>query len=103
MFNFTESFKPHAMENKPFDKILKENLEALVIPLTKKLLGFQIVRSKQLTEKLQTTVEREPDFIRIIETDKEEKFILHLEFQTANDPEMEFRQAEYKIHCNLNF
>lgn len=83
-------------EPKSFDKILKENLEAVFLPLSEKWLGFKILRSTPLPEKLQTTIEREPDFIRIVETEQQERFILHLEFQTTNDGDMVYRQAEYK-------
>lgn len=83
-------------ESKSFDKILKENLEELFLPISEKWLGFKIIHSKPLPEKLQVTLEREPDFIRIVETDKPDTFILHLEFQSTNDPEMLYRQAEYK-------
>ncbi len=83
-------------ESKAFDKILKENLEELFLPIAEKWLGFKILQSKPLPEKLQVTLEREPDFVRIVETDKPETFILHLEFQSTNDAEMLYRQAEYK-------
>jgi hypothetical protein len=83
-------------ETKFFDKILKENLEDLFLPIAQKWLGFKIIRAELLPDKLQRTLEREPDFVRIIETDRSEKFILHLEFQSTNDAEMRYRQAEYK-------
>jgi len=83
-------------ESKAFDKILKENLEELFLPIAEKWLGFKILQAKPLPEKLQVTLEREPDFVRIVETDKPETFILHLEFQSTNDAEMLYRQAEYK-------
>ena len=85
-----------SQESKSFDKILKENLEEILLPLSKKLLGFEIIKSELLPEKLQTTIEREPDFLRIVETENKERFILHLEFQTNNDPDMIYREAEYK-------
>ncbi len=50
--------------------------------------------SKELEDKLQTTIEKEPDFIRIIKTDAE-KFILHLEFQTQDEEGMIYRMQEY--------
>lgn len=83
-------------KSKAFDKILKENLEELFLPIAEKWLGFKIIKAKPLPEKLQVTLEREPDFVRIVETDKPETFILHLEFQSTNDAEMLYRQAEYK-------
>ena len=79
-----------------FDKILKENLEATILPLMEQLMNIRIRTFEKLTQKLQVTLEREPDFIRIVETETQERFILHLEFQTNNDTEMVFRMAEYK-------
>jgi len=55
---------------KSYDKIIKENIERLFLPLSEKYLGIKITAIKNLTEKLQTTIEREPDFIKIITTDK---------------------------------
>ncbi len=65
---------------KDYDKILKENIAALFLPLSEKYLGMRIVKTEELKDKLQTTIEKEPDFIRIVETDTAERFILHLEF-----------------------
>ena len=80
---------------KAYDKIIKENLEALLLPLAELLLGINIQTTKKLTGKLQTTLEREPDFIRIVQTLEGEQFILHLEFQTSNESKMVYRMAEY--------
>jgi hypothetical protein len=44
-----------------FDKILKENIEAILLTLGKQLLGIEIRNPVDLPEKIQTTVEREPD------------------------------------------
>ena len=86
-----------------YDKIIKENLTAIIFPISHTLLGFQIIRDEPLPEKLQVTLEREPDFIRIVETAEQERFILHLEFQSVNDPEMAFREAEYKAILQRKF
>ena len=82
-------------EGNLYDKIFKENAESIFIPLIEKRLGIKIVSYKSFKEKLQTTLEREMDFFYEILTDKGEKFILHLEFQTENDPDMIYREAEY--------
>ncbi len=90
------------MENKGrdnsnrYDKVIKENLEAIFLPLAEKFLGIHINRTEKLTGKLQITLEREPDFIRIVETKEGNRFILHLEFQTNNESGMVYRMAEYK-------
>jgi predicted transposase/invertase (TIGR01784 family) len=83
-------------DTKIFDKILKENLEELFLPIAEKWLGFKILEADPLPEKLQVTLEREPDFVRIVKTNQPAQFILHLEFQSTNDSEMLYRQAEYK-------
>jgi hypothetical protein len=82
-------------ENKAYDKILKENVGEFFLSLSKKYLGLDIVKSEELKDKLQTTLEKEADFLRIIQTVSGEKFILHLEFQTANEKDMIYRMQEY--------
>ena len=42
-----------------FDKVIKENVEALFLALSEKLLGIKISNPVDLPEKLQTTIERE--------------------------------------------
>ncbi len=78
-----------------YDKILKENIASLLLPLTEKYLGIRIKDSRELKDKLQTTIEKEPDFIRIVRTDTDEEFILHLEFQTRDEEGMVYRMQEY--------
>jgi predicted transposase/invertase (TIGR01784 family) len=78
-----------------FDKIFKENITGILIPLSKKLLDIDIVNSRELNTKLQTTLEREPDYLSLVETSDGNKFILHLEFQSTNDDKMLYRMQEY--------
>ncbi len=82
-------------ENKAYDKILKENVGEFFMSLSKKYLGLDIVKSEELKDKLQTTLEKEADFLRTIQTASGEQFILHLEFQTANEKDMIYRMQEY--------
>ena len=58
-------------------------------------MGIRIVRSEQLKDRIQTTIEKEPDFIRIVETAEAERLILHLEFQTSDEEGMVYRMQEY--------
>lgn len=81
--------------SKDFDKILKENIAAVFLPLAEKYLGIRIIRSEELKDKLQTTLEKEPDFLRIVETETGEKFLLQLEFQSADEEGMIYRMQEY--------
>lgn len=78
-----------------YDKILKENIASLLLPLTEKYLGIRIKDSRELKDKLQITIEKEPDFIRIVRTDNEDEFILHIEFQTQDEEGMIYRMQEY--------
>lgn len=87
--------KIHNKEGNLYDKIFKENAEQLFLPLVEERLQIKIKSFQPLKEKLQTTIEREMDFFYEVLTEKEEIFLLHLEFQTENDPEMIFRSAEY--------
>ena len=78
-----------------YDKILKENIAGLLLPLTEKYLGIRIKDSRELKDKLQTTIEKEPDFIRVVRIDTDEEFILHLEFQSQDEEGMVYRMQEY--------
>lgn len=47
-----------------YDKILKENIEALIIPLADQLLGLSLGQLEELPDDLQVTLERKPDFLK---------------------------------------
>jgi len=78
-----------------FDKIFKENIASLLIPLAKKVLGIDIVQNEEMKDKLQSTIEREPDYLSLIKTREGKQYVLHLEFQTSNDDKMLLRMQEY--------
>ncbi|EAY31260.1 RpnC/YadD family protein [Microscilla marina] len=75
------------MSNK-YDKIFKENIGEYFLSLSKKHLGIEVASSEELKDKLQTTLEREADFLRKITTPKGEKMIIQLEFQTTDEQGM---------------
>ena len=79
-----------------FDKILKENIEAVFLPMVEEMLGISIKETFEIKDKIQITIEREPDFLKIIIDQNGKEWILHLEFQTTNDPKMIYRMAEYR-------
>ena len=78
-----------------YDRIFKENARELFLPLIEKKLGFKIISYKAIPEKIQKTTEREADFLYKIKTDGRKVFLLHIEFQNKNDPEMLTRMTEY--------
>ena len=78
-----------------FDKIFKENVESLFLPLIAQKLDIDIQSFKPLKEKIQTTLEREMDFFYEVLTMGGKRFILHIEFQSTIDPDMIYRFSEY--------
>lgn len=86
-----------------YDKVIKENIEAILLALGKKLLGFEIRSPQELTEKLQTTIEREPDFLKKVTIEDGSEVILHLEFQTRDEAKMVYRMAEYRAILQRKF
>ncbi len=79
-----------------YDKIFRENLEIVLPTIIKKVLGIVIVESEELPDDLQHTKQRNPDVLKKIKDDGGNTFILHIEFQLADDDEMIFRMLEYK-------
>ena len=94
--NFTGNTK-RTGEGQLYDKIMRENLQQLFLPLVIEQLNFKLKSVQPLPDKQATTVIRETDAFLLIETySKEEpKFILHLEFESKDDEEMIYRISEY--------
>ncbi len=83
------------MESKQYDKIFKENVEQIFLALCEKHLHIKIRKTEELKDKLQTTTEREADFLKMVYTKRRKKFILHIEFQTQDETNMILRMQEY--------
>lgn len=79
-----------------YDKVIKENIESVFLPLLEKFTGIRITKSSEIKDKIQRTLEREPDFLKKITDQNGNEFILQLEFQSQDDMEMVYRMAEYK-------
>ncbi|WP_285009850.1 hypothetical protein [Pedobacter faecalis] len=80
-----------------YDKIIKENLEATLPAIMKDLLHLDIVASEELPDDIQHTKERKPDALKKVTDSAGDIYVLHLEFQVANEVEMVYRMAEYSI------
>jgi len=79
-----------------YDKILRENIDELIIPFAEKLLNINPNQLEEITINLQITLERKPDFLKkVVYTDSKKDYILHIEFQTADEKEMNYRMNEY--------
>ncbi|QMW06114.1 hypothetical protein [Spirosoma foliorum] len=85
----------HSKQSSQYDKILKENLEATIPGLIEKILGIHPILSEELPDDLQHTKERKPDALKRITDQSGQTFVLHLEFQLANDPKMVHRMHNY--------
>jgi len=78
------------------DRITKENFFLQSLPVIERFLGLDpIIATQEIPEKLHHTLEREPDFVRIVTSEGGHRYILHLEFQSTNDPTMLKRMGEY--------
>ena len=60
-------------------------------------MGIHAVDTEELPDDIQHTKERKPDVLKKVTDKSGETFLLHLEFQVKNEPEMVFRMAEYYI------
>jgi hypothetical protein len=80
-----------------YDKILRENMEEALPGLIKNLLHIHVTHSEELPDDIQHTKERKPDVLKKITDPSGNTFVLHIEFQAKNEPEMAFRMAEYFI------
>ena len=61
-------------------KIFKENIEAVIPALMRKVLGINAVQSEDLPDDLQHTKERKPDVLKKITDEQGETFVLQSEF-----------------------
>lgn len=84
-------------QSSQYDKILKENLEAIIPGLMENILNIRAVSSEELPDDVQHTKERKPDVLKKITDDQGEIYVLQLEFQVADEPDMVYRMAEYYI------
>ncbi len=77
-----------------YDKIFKENIEDMVLPLLDRVLGLRPDALEEVPDDLQRTLERKPDFLKKAR-DGKQSYLLHVEFQTRDSEEMPFRMLEY--------
>jgi hypothetical protein len=82
-------------ESKQFDKILQECIENALPGIIKKVLNINVVKSEELPDKIQHTIEREPDVLKKITDENGLEFILQIEFQSNNEYKMANRMLLY--------
>jgi predicted transposase/invertase (TIGR01784 family) len=80
-----------------YDKIWRENMQAALPGIIEKVLKINIVQRRDLPDKLLITKQREVDVLQEVVDLTGNKFILHIEIQVRDDPDMVYRMAEYRI------
>ena len=77
-----------------YDKIFRENIEAIIPELMQNVLGINAVELGEFPDDIQHTKERKPDVLKKITDDQGDTYTLQIEFQVADEPEMVYRMAE---------
>ncbi|MXV17158.1 hypothetical protein [Hufsiella ginkgonis] len=81
-----------------FDKILRENFREPKMRLLRELLQSGTTTIKPLVPRVQQTViEREADTIAEVTSPGRKNYIIHIEWQSSNDPKMSLRMAIYDL------
>lgn len=83
-------------QSSQYDKIFKENIEAVISSIMQNVLEITAVYVEELPDDIQHTKERKPDVLKKVTNIKGDTFVLQIEFQVANDDEMAHRMHEYK-------
>ena len=78
-----------------YDKIFKENIEAVIPSLMQNVLGITAVFMEELPDDVQHTKERKPDVLKKVTDNLGNTFVLQIEFQVANETTMVYRMLEY--------
>lgn len=89
--------KQNRKQANQYDKIFKENIEAVIPSLMRNVLGITAVSLEELPDDIQHTKERKPDVLKKVTDNLGNTFVLQIEFQVADEPEMVYRMAEYCI------
>lgn len=84
-------------QSSQYDKIFKENIEAVIPSLMQNILGITAVESEELPDDIQHTKERKPDALKKITDSQGNTYVVQIEFQVADEPKMVYRMAEYYV------
>ena len=87
--------KKKKQQSSQYDKIFKENIEAVISSIMQNVLDITAVSMEELPDDIQHTKERKPDTLKKITADKGNIFVLQIEFQVKDESEMIYRMLEY--------
>ena len=71
-----------------YDKIFKENIEAVISSIMQNVLEITAVSMEELPDDIQHTKERKPDVLKKVTDTKGDTFVLQIEFQVKDEHEM---------------
>ena len=89
--------KKKKRQSSQYEKIFKENIEAVISSIMQNVLEITAVSMEELPDDIQHTKERKPDTLKKITDDKVNTFVLQIEFEVRDEPKMVYRKAEYFI------
>ena len=78
-------------------------MEAAIPGLIENLLRINIVEAEEIPDDIQHTKERKPDVLKKVLDEQGNIFILHLEIQVADEPDMVYRMADYFIMLHRRY
>jgi hypothetical protein len=84
-------------QSKLYDKIVKENMQKVLPTLVKDILGINIISRADLPESIQHTKETVPDQLSKVTDDTGKTYILHIEWQSEDDLNMDNRMLSYRV------
>ncbi len=87
--------KKEKRQSSQYDKIFKENIEAVISSIMQNVLEITAISVEELPDDIQHTKERKPDTLKKIIDDKGNTFVLQIEFQVKDEDEMVYRMGEY--------
>lgn len=87
--------KKKKRQSSQYDKIFKENIEAVISSIMQNILEITAVSMEELPDDIQHTKERKPDTLKKITDEKGNTFVLQIEFQVKDEDEMVYRMGEY--------
>ncbi len=96
-FNEAGHDQERIIQPRLYDRIIKENMREVLPAVIRDILGIQIVTREDLPESLQHTRETVPDQLSKVTDHTGKTFILHVEWQSKDDPAMDNRMLSYRV------
>lgn len=87
----------HPAQGSKYDKIFRENMQGTLPSIIEHVLSLHITTMEELADDVQFTKERKTDLLKKVKDSDGNMYVLHVEYQTDNYPDMAFRMAEYSI------